>query len=521
MKTHLIFDQYKQLTIDEVTDIATRSIQVSLSKSPEFIEKIKQGARFVEEKLNLTGEIYGVTTGFGDNCTHAIGPDEVKELPINLSRFHGCGLGDFLTPEQTRAVIAIRLATLCRGVSGVSYELLQQLVTLLEYDILPLIPSEGSVGASGDLTPLSYLAGVILGERKVLYKGNIYKTAEVYKMLGIKPHLLAPKEALAIMNGTSVMTALATEVFQRAKYLVKLSAKITSMTCLALRGNPQHFNEALFLMKPHPGQIQVAKWIREDLSAAPSHFPVDRLQDRYSTRCAPHIIGVLAEMLPVFQNTIEIEMNSANDNPLVNLTDEDHLGEFLHGGHFYGGHIAYVMDSVKNLVANLADLLDRQLATLVDPKFNHGLPANLTGVTGNKALIHHGLKAVQIATSAWAAEALKQTMPASVFSRSTESHNQDKVSMGTIAARDALRVLELTEQVFAGQLIGANQALLLRLRQEELLPEHFSQELNHFIQQIKSDVRFIEVDRPLDDELIVIIDAIKQRKWTLYGESNV
>ena len=184
----------------------------------------------------------------------------------------------------------------------------------------------------------------------------------------------------------------------------------------------------------------VAQRLREDLHSDRPPRNEQRLQDRYSLRCAPHVIGVLEDALPFLRQLIETELNSANDNPLIDPERE----QILHGSHFYGGHIAFAMDSLKNTVANVADLLDRQLALIVDARYNHGLPANLSGATGSRAAINHGLKALQISVSAWTAEALKLTMPASVFSRSTECHNQDKVSMGTIAARDCLRVIELT-----------------------------------------------------------------------------
>jgi histidine ammonia-lyase len=201
--------------------------------------------------------------------------------------------------------------------------------------------------------------------------------------------------------------------------------------------------------------MQVAAWLRKDLAIDAPTAPLHRLQDRYSLRCAPHVLGVLADSLNWLRSFIEIELNSANDNPIIDAEAE----RVLHGGHFYGGHIAFAMDSLKTLVANVADLLDRQLALLVDVRYNHGLPSNLSGAPADRAMLNHGFKAVQIGTSAWTAEALKNTMPASVFSRSTECHNQDKVSMGTIAARDAIRVLELTEQVAAATLLAANQGV--------------------------------------------------------------
>jgi len=504
------------LTIEEVDLISRCEASLSLSQDQDFRQNIEKGARILADKLKEDGYIYGVTTGYGEDCTRAVPLDLVPELPLHLSRFHGCGLGDFLTPSQTRAVIAVRLASLVYGVSGVTFELLEKLEMLLQKDILPMIPSEGSVGASGDLTPLSYVVAVLVGEREVLYQGKIRPTMDVFKELEIVPHTLRPKEALALMNGTAVMTALAVEAYCRSEYLMRLSARLTAMTSLALQGNPHHFDEVLFAAKPHPGQVSIAAYIRSDLKQAPLSRLRDRIQDRYSTRCAPHVIGVLADMLPSFKTIIETEINSANDNPLLDVSEK----RILHGGHFYGGHIAFVMDSLKNLVANIADLLDRQMATLVDPKFSNGLPPNLSGVTGPREVLNHGLKAVQIAASAWTAEALKGTMPASVFSRSTESHNQDKVSMGTIAARDALRVLQLTEQVTAAHLIATLQGLRLREREGLLGDHNYPPDMKVFLETVGETIPFILEDQPLDKVLRALVSQIQSRAWPLYGEQK-
>jgi histidine ammonia-lyase len=222
------------------------------------------------------------------------------------------------------------------------------------------------------------------------------------------------------------------------------------------------------------------------------------------------VIGVLEDALPWFKQTIENELNSANDNPIIDAEQE----MVLHGGHFYGGHIAFVMDSMKNTVANLADLMDRQMALLVDERYNHGLPANLTGAKGERKALNHGLKALQISASAWTAEALKLTMPASVFSRSTECHNQDKVSMGTIAARDCLRIIELTEQVAAALLITVSQAVELRMG---LDPEvKLSPALADMHARLKSSTPFIIEDRALDKELRALLDEIRSDSWSLY-----
>lgn len=500
-----------RLTIEDVAAIA-QGAKATLNNSVEFTAKIDRGVAFLERLLKEEGVIYGVTTGYGDSCTVVIPPQLVEELPLHLTRFHGCGLGKILTHEQARAVLATRLCSLSQGVSGVSHDLLNQIVTLINHDISPRIPEEGSVGASGDLTPLSYLAAALVGEREVIYQGEERATAEVYAELGIQPIKLRPKEGLALMNGTSVMTALACLAYKRAEYLAQLSTKITAMVSVAMHGNDFHFDEALFAVKPHPGQQQIAAWLRDDLKADKPPRNSDRLQDRYSLRCAPHVIGVVQDSLPWLRQMIENELNSANDNPIIDGDNE----RVLHGGHFYGGHIAMAMDTLKTGIANLADLLDRQMAQLMDYKFNNGLPFNLSGAEGERKPINHGFKAVQIGISAWTAEALKHTMPASVFSRSTECHNQDKVSMGTIAARDCLRVLELTEQVAAASLLAATQGIEIRRRRGELDENHMSDRLKAICSSVLNEFEFVTEDRPLEKDLRQFITHIQQRHWSLY-----
>lgn len=288
------------------------------------------------------------------------------------------------------------------------------------------------------------------------------------------------------------------------------------MMTIALKGNAHHFDEILFAVKPHPGQQQIAAWLREDLHAGEPPRNPNRLQDRYSLRCAPHVIGVLQDSLGWLRSFIENELNSANDNPIIDGTDE----HVLHGGHFYGGHIAFAMDSLKTAVANLADLIDRQIAQAVDTKFNHGLPANLSGADVSRININHGLKAVQIGASAWTAEALKNTMPASVFSRSTECHNQDKVSMGTIAARDCLRVLELTEQVAAAGLLACTQGLELRIIQNEYDEKQLAVSVQDTVRGVRKISAFLVEDRALENELRELIAAIREQQWSLFASGD-
>ena len=502
------------LTVEDILSVAHDRAPVSLNQDPDYLRHIRSGGNFLDQLLDEEGVIYGVTTGYGDSCTTEIPPHLVGELPLQLLRFHGCGLGAYLSHPMSRAVMAVRLTSLCRGYSGVRLELIERLVDLLNHDVVPMIPEEGSVGASGDLTPLSYVAALLVGERNARQGGSIRPASEILKALSLEPLTLRPKEGLAVMNGTAIMTALACEAFARAEYLTRLSARLTSLCTVALNGNRYHFDEKLFEVKPHPGQSEIAAWIRADLDVREAPRNSARLQDRYSIRCAPHVIGVLRDSLPWMRQFIETELNSSTDNPIIDCEDQ----RVLHGGHFYGGHIAFAMDGLKICVANLADLMDRQLALLVDERFNHGLPPNLTGASGERVAINHGFKAVQIGASAWAAEALKLTMPASVFSRPTECNNQDKVSMGTIAARDCLRVLQLTEQTMAAHMLAVVQGLRLRARDAVGAGGlgALGTDARRFFDRLTTEFEFIEEDRPLDSDLRDSIAGIQERRWQLY-----
>ena len=492
------------ITIEDIWNLAHRRSAARIAGA-DARARVAHSAEIVDGLVASGATVYGITTGYGDSCETEIPADLVKELPIHLTRYHRCGMGRILTDEETRAVIAVRLANLMQGWSGVSVALVELLAAMLEHDILPEIPAEGSVGASGDLTPLAYVAAALAGEGWVRYRGERLMSAEAFARAGLKPIALRPKEGLAVMNGTAVMTGLAALAFHRAEYLAKMACRITSMATLAIMGNPAHFDARLADAKPHPGQAKAMARIRADLTAYLANSEPSRIQDRYSIRCAPHVIGVLEDMLPTFRSLIETEINSANDNPLFDPAD----GRPLHGGHFYGGHICFAMDGLKTLSANVADLLDRQLALLVDKRYSNGLPQNLSGSTGARAAINHGLKAVQIAVSAWTAEALKQTMPASVFSRSTECHNQDKVSMGTIAARDALRVLELCEQVTAACLMAVMQGIRLRQRAGDVSETMLGDRLAKFLAEAGPIVPVLNGDTPLDTALGTITAAIR------------
>jgi histidine ammonia-lyase len=496
-------------TIEDIVHIAIQGNPVSLTDNETWHQKMAKSSAYLQRLWESHEKVYGVTTGYGASCEVEIPPALLKELPLHLTRFHGCGMGAVFTPEAARAIVAARLASLSTGLSGIRLEVLEALTLLLNNGVAPVIPEEGSVGASGDLTPLSYVAAMLLGERDVFHDGERKPALEGLAAAGLDALTLLPKEALALMNGTSVMTGLAALAYSRAEYLARISARITAMAVESMCGNRTHYTDRLFAAKPHPGQREVARWIYNDLHEEHAQIETYPVQDRYSLRCAPHIIGVLTDALPWMRSTIEIELNGANDNPLI---DGEHE-EILHGGHFYGGHIAFAMDGMKNAVANLADLLDRQVALLTDKHVNNGLPANLSGASDERAAINHGFKAVQISISAWTAEALKLTMPASVFSRSTECHNQDKVSMGTISARDSLRVLELTEQVAAASMLVAAQGIQLRLRRGEIKENMLKPQILDFCNSVAEISPFLDEDRPLEHELRSLVAHIQQQHW--------
>ena len=500
------------VSLEGVLAVAHGRARARLDPDPESRRRIRDSAELLRRALDEGRAIYGVTTGFGEACVNEIPGARVAALPLNLVRFHGCGTGPALDEVGAAAVVAARLASLSRGYSAVREELLEALCGLLNAGVIPRIPAEGSVGASGDLTPLSYVAATLIGEREVSFRGRVMSAATALTEAQLSPIQLAPKEGLALMNGTSVMSGLACQAFERSTHLARLAAALTAALSDVLRGNRAHFHQRIFELKPHPGQGLVAGWIRGDIEYdGREEIQPRRIQDRYSIRCAPHVIGVLVDALTAFRGMLEIELNSVNDNPLVDAQE----GLILHGGNFYGGHVAFAMDALKSAVASVADLLDRQMVLLCNPATNGDLPADLVAGPPADRVHHHGFKAMQIATSALAAEALKLTMPAASFSRSTESHNQDKVSMGTIAARDCLRILELTEQIGAILLLAACQAVDLRGGEGC----HERSRLLH--RAVRELVPMNEADRRQDLDIAAVLGRYRARTLPTGGVSEI
>jgi histidine ammonia-lyase len=495
------------ISLDQILDIAKGLAQAEISAEPLFRARMEKSREILKKNFDNGIPIYGVNTGFGKSCGNRVPVDIALQNGENLIRFHGCGTGDPFRIEEVRASIVCRMICLSKGYSGVSVNLLNQMALFLNNGITPVVPCEGSVGASGDLTPMSYIAACLAGEREVFYRGERMQASAALKNAGIPPYKFELKEHLSMLNGTSVMTGIAICVIDRARKIFDTAICSTALSIHALKGNSHHFHPTINEVKPHPGQIYTAKILRDLLftragSARVEADTPDTLQDPYSLRCAPQILGVLYDSLEWISKWIEIEANSSNDNPIF----EPESGEVLMGGNFYGGHVSLAMDSLKSALASAADMADRQMAILVDPHLNRGLPADLVRVEGDDRLSHHGFKAMSISTSALTAEALKGTMPAASFSRSTESHNQDKVSLGTIAARDAARICTLVERVISIQLLAAAQACEIRNTVS------YRPGLAQIIVNIREIAEPTINDRPMDSDIENIVNAIRTNK---------
>lgn len=467
--------------------------------------------------------VYGVTTGFGDSCIRQISGDKAHELQRNLVLYHLNGTGPAAPPEVARATMMIRANSVSRGTSAVRPEVINTLLEHLRRGILPLIPERGSLGASGDLVPLCYLAAALIGEGEVSHRGVTRPALDALTDEGIDPVQLAPKEGLALVNGTSYTAGWAVLALWDAREIATAAELATAMTVEALRGNSSAFHPFVHANKPHPGQVASAAAVRALLAGsglATSFHDIlirrerigdrgyvqlaeaNRIQDKYSVRCAPHVIGVLRDTIDWADRWTQTEINSSTDNPLFDAAE----GALHLGGNFYAGHVGHAMDSLKTATANIADLLDRQLELIVDEKFNEGLPPNLIVARDPgdpQAGLHHGFKGMQIAASAITAEALKLTMPSSVFSRSTEAHNQDKVSMGTIAARDARTVNGLVREVTAIHLLALAQAIDLR---GEHLASPAARAARDLIRRVSP---FVDHDRRLDRDVSAVTELIE------------
>lgn len=516
------------LTIEKVCAVACENEEVNLPEDREFWSRLEKSRKFLMDYINTGVPTYGVTTDFGDSCHNQISVDKAGELQRIICTYHGIGLGPKFDWETGRAVILARLnGNVKGGHSAIRPELAKMMVTLLNRDIIPVIPQLGSVGASGDLTPLSYLAAVIMGQRNVYYKGKVVPAMEAFKAEGIEPLPIEAKEGLAIMNGTSVMTAVASLAVKKAERLAKISDFLTAVTSEITRGKDTPFVAKVSEIKNHRGQSESAAYVYNIIKDSRRVFKYEdflqsqiskmdgkkfvvqqnKIQDRYSIRCAPQITGVYRDTLRVAREWITEELNSANDNPLVDIEAE----RIYNTGNFYGGHICASCDYMRTALANIADLSDKQAEVIIDGKFN-GLTENLipfTPADSPRAGLRLGFKAAQITISAIRGEVQTYCFPVSITSAPTEALNQDKVSMGTISARKLNEQIELVFLQFATHLLAAMQAVDLA-GLEDFAP---------FTKQVHAEVRkmsaFVEDDRVLDKEAEAVCEWLK--KTELFG----
>ncbi len=504
-----------KLTIDK-RHISLKEIvnatSVEISNDEKFITFINHTHDFMMDTIKKGKPIYGITTGYGDSGKNYVNYDDAAKLQTNLFRFHGCGIGKNLSYEVCRYAVICRTISLSKARSGVSMNLLHRLEMLIEKDIIPVIPSQGSVGASGDLTPLSYIAAVVAGEREVYYKGEIKSALEVYNELGIKPYSFEPKEALAIMNGTTIMSAIALKAIEEFEVILDSMESYVAGMFEVLLGDDTPVADFVHDSKPFEGQITAAKNIKDKIAGSKlTHGRDDRydkffadnnlnIQDTYSMRCAPQVLGVIRDNLVISKKWVETEINSVNDNPLIDGENQ----KIYTSGNFYGGYVAHAMDTLKICAANLADLLDKEFALLVDHKFNRGLGENLKL---SKEPFFHGFKAMQISLSSLSADVIKNTTAASIHSRPTESLNQDKVSMGTTAANDFAKMMPELHNMLSIAFIGMAQAVDIRGK------EQVSPHLRKIYETTREIVEPLLEDRRMDIDIKNINKLIKKAKF--------
>lgn len=503
----MIIDE-RYITLSEIIN----SDKIEISNDKKFIDHINETHNFLINEIKDGKPIYGITTGYGASGKNYVSYEDSKILQTNLFRFHGCGVGKKLSYKVCKYALIARTISLSKAKSGVSIELLKRLEMLIQKDIIPVIPSQGSVGASGDLTPLSYIAAVVAGEREVYYKGEIKDVMEVYKELNITPYTFKPKEALAIMNGTTIMSAIALAAIEEFETILDSMESFVAGMFEVLLGDDTPVADFVHLSKPFSGQIQSAKNIKRKIEGSKlTHGRDDRydkffadndlnIQDNYSMRCAPQVLGVIRDNLEISKNWVEQEINSVNDNPLIDGVNK----KIYTSGNFYGGYVAHAMDTLKICAGNLADLLDKEFALLVDHKFNRGLGENLKL---SHEPFYHGFKAMQITLSSLSADVMKNTTAASIFSRPTESLNQDKVSMGTTAANDFSKMIPDLYNMLSIAFIGMAQAV--DIRGKDLVSPH----LINIYENIRKDVKPLYEDRRMDFDIEKIYTLIEMKKF--------
>ncbi|MEG2298046.1 MAG: histidine ammonia-lyase [Anaerovoracaceae bacterium] len=444
----------KSLTIEEVIRVTRFNEKVELTD--EAIAAVTKARNYVDQKLEEGEIIYGLTTGFGKFSDVLITREETADLQRNLIISHTCAMGNPLPRDVSRGIMLLRCNALSRGHSGIRLTTLETLIAMLNSGITPQIPEKGSLGASGDLAPLSHMVLTLIGEGEAEYKGEIMPGGKAMAMAGLKPVTLVAKEGLALINGTQAMTSIGLHVLVDAMSLAKVADLACSLTAEALNGITKAYDPKVHTLRGHQGQIEAASNLRKLLDGsqnAKDENP-NKVQDPYSLRCAPQVHGASRATNQYVYNVVTTEINAVTDNPLI-FPDEDQV---ISGGNFHGQPMALVFDFLKNAIAELANISERRSERLINPQLSEGLPPFLTKHGG----VCSGFMIAQYAAASMVSESKIYAHPACVDSIPSSGNQEDHVSMGTTAARTAAMVLDNSEKVIAIELFSAYQAISLR-----------------------------------------------------------
>jgi histidine ammonia-lyase len=484
------------LDLADLEAVARRKRPVALA--PQAREAVARARRVVDGVVERNAVVYGVTTGFGNFADVVIPRDRLGELQLNLVRSHAAGVGEPLGEAETRALMVLRANVLAKGFSGVRLETLDLLIAMINAGVHPVVPSQGSVGASGDLAPLAHLALALVGEGSSSYGDRRQPSAEALTAAGLEPVALEAKEGLALINGTQLITGLAGLALAEAWRLARTADVAGALSLDALKGTDVAFDPRIHAARPHPGQGASARNVAKLLAGSSireSHRDCGKVQDAYSLRCMPQVHGACRDALAYVDRTVGVEMNAATDNPMVFADD----GVLLSGGNFHGEPVALASDVLAIAVAELGSISERRIERLVNPALS-GLPAFLTPEGG----IHSGLMIAHVTAAALVSENKVLAHPASVDSIPTSANKEDHVSMGAIAARKAMQVVANVRRVLAVELIAACQAL------EFLKPLESSPPLAAVYRLVRERVRPFDRDRYLAPEIEAVAELVRE-----------
>ncbi|WP_220184093.1 histidine ammonia-lyase [Thermoactinomyces mirandus] len=483
------------LEIEDIIKVARGHKKVRLA--PGVVERIRKSRELVDRAIKESKVVYGVTTGFGKFSNVLVSSEETRVLQENLIMSHSTGVGEALPEEIVRAVILLRANTLSRGYSGVRVLIVEKLLELLNKEVHPVIPCKGSLGASGDLVPLAHMALVLIGKGEAVYKGTRMAGEKALEKAKIEPVQLQEKEGLALINGTPVMTAIAALAVHDAEILVKTGDISAALTLEALKGITSAYNHKIHEARPHKGQIAVAKNILRLIQGSEylTRQGEARVQDAYSLRCVPQVHGASRDAVKHVKAIVKTEVNSVTDNPLIFPEEE----EIISGGNFHGQPIAINLDYLKIAVSELASISERRIERMVNPQLSNGLPAFLI----KKGGLNSGMMITQYVAAALVSENKSISHPASVDSIPSSANQEDHVSMGTIASRQAMEIVDNVRNVLAIELMCAAQSLDMREGKKLGKGTRIAYDL------IRSRVKTLNDDRILYRDIKNIYDMIK------------